>query len=209
MLEFLLAVLYLLFGVPHAISILDLDGEMNLPTWFSSGQLFLLAALLFVISRRESARHRPIVARAVGMLSLTFAFFSLDEVATIHERINANLEKYAAVPRFAGVGIWIFVYGALAVVILAIVAPGLWQYARANRSRALRFCMGAVIYLTGAVGLEILFYEHVFVGSLEVLVEECMEMGGVSVMIWACLLDLQTTPVEIHTASLPSRLPSN
>lgn len=204
--EFLLAALYVLSSYLGGVSTFDLNAENSVSNWFSSVQLILLAILLFALSRRECARGETQAARAIGVLSLAFVFFSLDEVAQIHEKITVSLKHYEAIPRVRGDhGIWIFVYSVIALGILLLIGPGLWRYARRNPANSLRFGAGGLILVVGAVGMEILGDMQIFVGSLEVLSEEIMEMSGVSVMVWACLRDLEAAPVRICTAPPPSR----
>jgi len=204
--DFLLAALYVFSNYLGGISTFDLNAENSVSNWFSSVQLILFAALLFTMFRRESARGETQAARAIGVLSLVFAFFSVDEVAQIHEKTTTLLRRYEAIPRFRGEhGIWILIYAVIGLGILILIGPGLWRYARRHPANSMRFGAGALILVAGAVGMEILFYERIFTGSLEVLVEESMEMSGVSVMVWACLRDLESAPVLIGTAPPPSR----
>ena len=64
--------------------VVDLDGEANLPTWFSSVQWFAVAILTFVAvdARVERGDRRT---WALWILPLIFLAFSADEVVKAHE----------------------------------------------------------------------------------------------------------------------------
>jgi hypothetical protein len=61
----------------------NLDLEGNLPTWLASAQFLAVAAAAGLLARQRRGRER-LAALALG---LVFAFFSLDEVALVHEKL--------------------------------------------------------------------------------------------------------------------------
>ena len=109
-------------------------------------------------------------------------FFSIDEVATVHESITGLLERFEAVPRFAGEhGIWILVYGFVGIVLIVVLMPGLVSIARTEPVNSSIFAAGAAMFLAGGVGIEIIGY---FAQPM-VLLEESLEIIGVAVMLLA------------------------
>ena len=65
------------------LKLFNLLEESNLPTWFSQAQ-FLLAAGACAVAATRDERART----AWLLLAAVMAFFSLDEVAMIHERLE-------------------------------------------------------------------------------------------------------------------------
>ena len=170
-----------------------LGRESSFPTWWSSFQLAVLSALLWAVSRRYADRA-PQAARSLAIGAASALFFSVDEVATIHESITGVLERFDFVPRFAGEhGIWILVYGAIGLVLLAYLVPGLAAIVREEPANALWFSVGAAMFVAGGVGVEIIGY---FSGPL-ILLEETLEIVGVSVMVIAVYRTLQNHTVEL------------
>jgi hypothetical protein len=86
-----------LLVIGHVIDDYALDGrvllvttESNVPTWFSSTQFVLAALACLWVGRTDRASTG---ARAWLLLALVFAFFSFDEIATIHERLESHGSK--------------------------------------------------------------------------------------------------------------------
>ena len=80
-----------LLGTPFApvTRMFDLDGESNVPTWYSSIQWFVVFAVLFgVAERRVSLADRR--SWFLWLLPLVFLAFSADEVVQLHEHIGAE-----------------------------------------------------------------------------------------------------------------------
>ena len=168
----------------------DLDGlrttfglgyEDSVPTWYSSIQFLALACLLGLLGA-ANRRHRPRVARTAWIGSIVAVYFSLDEAATIHESITGLLGRFDSVPTFeGGHGIWIFVYAIIGILLLIVAAPGAIEIARLHTREAVAFAFGAVVFVGGGVGVEILSY-----GGAELTwVEEGMEILGVATMVAA------------------------
>ena len=106
-------------GLEVLESYFDMVDEKTVPTWWSSVQLLLLGILLGVLAYKQSGRDRR-SARVLYFGSGFAVFFSLDEVATLHESITGVLERFEIVPRFADThGIWILVYGIIGLTVLA------------------------------------------------------------------------------------------
>lgn len=200
--EFMFVVSHVLtrFGSPDgrwamARGLFNLDSEASVPTWFSSIQLFCIAAVLFAASNDNSQRQY-ISSKFLVAGSLVFAFLSADEGAGIHERITAEAKRAeASWLLFQGnYGGWIAVYSAIAVTILIVAAPHfrrLWMYFR--RETLIGLC-GAAMFVVGAVALEIVSYLFLRTASArvayhaEVAAEEFLEMSGASVILYGVLL---------------------
>lgn len=64
----------------------SVDQENNLPTWYQSVTLLTCAALLGIVAGLRRQAFDPF-ARHWAVLTAVFAYLSLDEMASIHERI--------------------------------------------------------------------------------------------------------------------------
>jgi hypothetical protein len=71
----------------------SLDGEANVPAWFSSALLLSAAALVGLVSIDAAAR-RARWSRHWAGLAFVYAGLSLDETAQIHERIGSYLRAH-------------------------------------------------------------------------------------------------------------------
>jgi len=94
----------------------NLDQEQNLPTWLSSAQ-FLCVAVCAVLAG-VLARGR--VRTAWWALAAIFVFFSVDEVALVHEKLAEHFPSGLDVPKLPVIYSPVFVAVVLA---LAVVVP--------------------------------------------------------------------------------------
>lgn len=178
----------------HAL--IDLDAEGNLPTWFSSFQLSLIALSLWTLAARirESQRPSRRFLRACGGF---FLLLSIDETAMIHERITASLgSRYIDwVPAYLANHIdETILCGLVLIAGLAAAYPHLRGIWRMSRAASLIGAAGCVVYLTGAAVLETIGYRMVSAGvslalyRIEVAAEEFFEMLGASLILYAVLV---------------------
>lgn len=194
-----LVVLHLAFVWLDPVSIpfralLNLDAEGTIPAWYTSAQL-LIIGLLFILA---ASRRPPGAAVAPWFLLLIgagFVFLSMDEVAGVHETTTLVLKRFESLPRFKGDhGIWIPIYLLTGASIVAVTAKSWVRLFRAHRRGVLVIGLGALLFLLGAVGMEVYSYEALreprnyrpyMVG---VAVEEGLEMFGVSTMLLGSML---------------------
>jgi hypothetical protein len=168
----------------------NLDAEMNVPTWFSSF-LFLLAALLLVrIGAFEKNPARGGTRRRWRFLALVFLICSVDEVAAVHEMLVDPVRK-----AFHAGGIFYFswVIPALALIALLAVFYGP-LFLRLSADLRWNFIAAAVVFLAGALGLEMLGGAYVqrhgadhFAYALLANAEEFLELLGQILFIKALL----------------------
>src|SRR5262245_31840375 len=83
-------------------SLFDLDSEGNIPAWFSSSQLSLVALTLWSCALKRGKVQQPSKVFFV-LAGVAAAYVSSDETAQIHERITALVgQRYVDwVPGFA------------------------------------------------------------------------------------------------------------
>lgn len=181
-------------GQLHAV--IDLDAEGNLPTWFSSFQLSLIAITIWFWASRTKPVFSP-SRRFLRAFAGLFLLLSIDETAMLHERLTNELgSRYIDwVPAYLWSHPW--KTGACLVVLASLlraVLPhlkGIWRL----DSRATKVVIaGLIVYFTGAAVLETIGYKMLVGGSsislyrLEVVAEEFLEMFGASLILYAVLL---------------------
>ena len=167
----------------------NMDGENNVPTWWSSLILIATAALclgLWQTSKRIGRPHIPWLVIAIGFLGL-----SAEEVASIHEDVGSSVGGGAD-----EVSIWPLLYS-------PILFAGVWMMVRALRDLprpiAVTALAGLVAYV-GVLGIEVasLLAES----SLTIAVEENLEMLGTGLMF--CALAAEVTMRFIAAFPEPS-----
>lgn len=195
--ELLLVVAYLVpvFRSPTytSLAIFDLDSENSIPTWFSATKLFAVSIGLLALTdlaRRSGNPH----AWFVLLASAAFCFLSVDEAASLHEKITRQTSHLDWMPRFNDAyGAWIFVYVPLIVGGIAVCFRPITSWAKRHRGAAAWFSAGGLVFVGGAVGLEIVGYvTQVGLWSkplhrLQIAAEEFLEMLGASFMLYAVL----------------------
>lgn len=172
----------------------DVDRDFSIPSWFSTVQLFLVG-LVLLLTARNNRRRDDLPTLLLVSAGLVFVLLSADEGAGIHERITSVMASwgFTALLFRGDHGGWIGIYVAIAV-ILALMARRwllvLWRDFRHESTIAL---LGATLYVTGAVVIEIVGYQFAtgteeFLDVVRNAAEELLEMSGVSVLLYATLL---------------------
>lgn len=160
----------------------NLNGERNLPAWFSSAQLLTAGGLSLMVALMGPRRE----ARRWQLLGVIFVLLSLDEAASLHEQFNSPLRAVVGdVPALYFP--WVALGAALALVVAAVELPLL-----AALPRGTRRCIVAAgaCFVGGAVGLEILAAPLYAAGATSsalhaslVIAEESLEMAGIALFI--------------------------
>jgi len=173
----------------------DLDGEANIPAWFSSAQLLFIALVFWTHALRQAARVHP-SKLFFAVAGCAAAYVSMDETAQIHEGVTAWLGKRYVdwLPRFTLSHFWmVMLVVAIVITLLQLFAVDLKAIWQGNRRLALTGLVGIIVGLSGGMGLETLGYKllHGNRTSLwynaEVTLEEFMEMLGASLILYATL----------------------
>ncbi|MGH9892482.1 MAG: hypothetical protein ACREA0_10950, partial [bacterium] len=165
------------------------DGEANIPAWYSSSLLLLCALLLATIGTAErNFRGEPVIRWLV--LSLIFGFLSLDETAQLHELSIQPLRDMLATSGF-------FYYGWIipAAICVALFVLGYLGFLARLPARTRRlFVVAGAVFVAGAIGVEAISGKHASLHGeqdltyhLIITVEELLEMGGIVIFIYALL----------------------
>ena len=174
----------------------DLGSEANITTYFSGLLLLSVSILLWIIAYIKRDNSSPFYRHWFG-LSLVFAYISVDEVATLHERTEEPLRQLIE-PGGIFHYVWV-IPAAVGLLLLGIVyARFLWHLQA--RWKGL-FAISAALYVGGALGVEMVggWYASKFTKSftyeLISTVEETLEMAGAAFFIYS-LLDYLSSHVE-------------
>lgn len=187
------------FAVDGDWILLKVGEESNIPTWFSSVQLFMVAVVLLPIVLRDSERRKP-STWGLALVPGLFLFLSLDEAATIHERLGDWLQGESGIGSGLRSGPDMLVFVPLVAALVLVAGKVFWPYVR-DRRRALGLIVaGFVLFGASAVGLEMVS-NFVTDGSLiqKVLgfAEEVGEMIAVNLILWAALLIVQDEGIRL------------
>ncbi len=181
------------------------DGEGNIPAWYSAAQLLLCAVLLAIIAFAQKQLGKGYVFHWL-ILCLIFAFLSLDETVQLHELSIRPLQGM-----FGGSGFLYYAWIIPAGVCVALFVLGYLKFLVQLPARTRRlFLTAGIIFIGGAIGLEAISGNHASLHGeqnltyhLIVTVEELFEMAGVVIFIYALLdyIARQFTRVGFHVTS--------
>lgn len=186
----------------------DLDGERNIPTWYSSTKLFLVALLFLLLAVWSSERRRRSV---FSVLFIMFLALSCDEFVGIHEKIGVMSD--ALLPGgdrrntpFVRTGVWVFFLGIPLLIVVILVLHRLSRFVTDRTAIAL-YMVGFGIFIGSAVGLETLL-NFIVAGPyrlrlLQVAAEELGEMAGVTFILWATWRLLEGQGVHLFPKKSP------
>lgn len=169
----------------------NLGGEANLPTWFSSMQWFCVSYLFGIFAVRNLDRSRKDTWLLL-LFPVLFLIFSIDEFVQIHEWLGTKTDIFLPGGArkntfFHATGIWMFLVG------IPVLAGCLWVLSSLKKyfievpAAYRKFTVGILVFFGGAIGVETLSnlsdgytWSHI----LENILEEGMEMVGVTIMLW-------------------------
>ncbi len=145
------------------LQLFDLDEENNLPTWFSSFLLLNNAFFLALVARASEIQD----SLQWKLMSIGFFILSVDEVAGLHESFNSSIEMNWAIPG--------------AILVAGVAVAFIPFLLRLRRGLAGRFILSGIIFVSGAIIVELLSEDldsDSLVYMLAVAVEEGLEMLG-------------------------------
>lgn len=141
----------------QAMLLFDVDQEKSLATWWAAVTLAVLSVVTWFIghSRGFSCLRERIAWYA---LAGGFLFLSIDESCMLHERIGGKIELDGALTYAR----WIILWLPLAAICGGIV---LWMLWRMSRRMVIGLIIGAVVFLAGAVGTELINSQNRYVAA--------------------------------------------
>lgn len=173
-----------LYGLSYLFS---LGAEGNIPTLYASFSMLFCAFLLATIGLAQRP-GQPVSRRYWFGLSLIFGFLAVDELLEVHEKLIDPTREY-----FGASGAlyyaWVIPYSIGALVIVAAYVPFLL---RLPRRSAILFVLAGAIFVTGAIGFEMLsgtvYVPGMPLNARYVVIqtfEEVLEMSGTGIFIFA------------------------
>ncbi|HEY9852256.1 MAG TPA: hypothetical protein V6D28_22470 [Leptolyngbyaceae cyanobacterium] len=169
--------------------IFDVDSENNIPTMYSSLSLLLCSILLAIIAYlKKSVGNR--YTRHWIALSIIFLYLSADEIMTLHERTITPLRNQLNLK-----GIFYFAWVIPAGILLVIFLLAFFKFMLHLPAKIRNlFIIAGSTYIAGGLGVEMLggYYanlygeENIFY-EIIVTIEECLEMLGIAIFLYALL----------------------
>jgi hypothetical protein len=176
------------YGFHRYTNILNLDGENNIPAWFSSLLLAFCAFLLLLIVLVKRNSLDPWLLQW-KFLSSVFVMLSADEVVQAHERAIALREPLG----LGGPFYFAWVLPAAILVVIFGFAYLRFVIALPHRTRWL-FVVAAAMFVGGALGMEMIdgayasaYGEQNLTYALLTCGEEALEMAGLAVFAYALI----------------------
>ncbi len=181
--------LYLGHGYAYGlVPLFDFGAEKNIPTLYSSFAIIIASMLLLVITlmhKKQGTSWLPWAGLAV-----IFLFLSIDEIASIHERLGGPVRETldtSGLLYFA----WVIPYGvALGIFVIAYLK----FLIDLPRKTMVLFVASGSIFVLGAIGFELLGGRHFELYGRENIMysvyytcEEFLEMLGIAVFIYTLL----------------------
>lgn len=183
----------------------NLGNEANFPTLYSTAMFAAGALLMLVVglkNRQEGLRD----AGRWLVLAAVFLFLSVDESASIHEKISNPVQRWTGAQGYFYYA-WVLVWGPAAVLFLASYIPFLL---RLPRKTAGLFALGGAIFLVSAVGTEMIQSEYAWrhaKGSMGYLTmdqaQEFFELFGLAIFLAALLGYAQSRVSEVRVKLVP------
>jgi hypothetical protein len=179
--------------------------EKNAPTYFSSFILAFASVLLALIAAANKGKRY--FWHWAGM-SLIFLFVSFDELVAVHEKFTRPLRDALQLGGLLYYA-WVIPYMLAVVVLTFVYFRFIWNLPSRTR---FRFILSAGLFITGAVGAEMLggsLFEEMGTGrnvpyAILMTVEELLEMGGTILFIYALLSYMQHDLPELKVSLVSS-----
>ena len=184
---------YFLIGHPiePLAKLIDLDGEANLPTWYSSIQWFCVAYLAWVFAARHADRAR-VRSWFLLALPLVFLLFSLDEVAQLHEHLGVMSDVLLPngtrdATAFSHTGLFFLLIGVPFVIVFVGLLTAVRPFLSGHPAAFMKLVGGMALFIFAAVGLDALSNlttDGTLSATIQVLTEEVTEMVAATIVLW-------------------------
>lgn len=189
------------------VGIFHLDADVSIPGWYSASALLLasgVVALLALAVRREGRTDW----RYWAVLAAALCYLSADETARLHEQSAGVLEALFEADSFFTRS-WTVPAAIVSLLFAAaygrfVLRLGLWQ--------RVRFVTAGILFVFGAVGMEVLGHYVVRPRSSAVLayqtmvhLEEVMEKVAIILLIYAALRELEAVVGTLRLRLAPAR----
>jgi len=168
----------------------DLDGEGNLPAWYSSIQWFSVAILTGLFAYRNASFSNK-KSWSLVVLPLLFLMLSLDETTEIHEFLGKMSDQLLPGGRqntlLPHTGIWMFLVGLPFMLLLCVLIVRVRAYFVRASGALYKIVLGMAVMLAGAIGVEtfsnVVARDSIY-SVLQIWSEESLEMVGATIVLW-------------------------
>lgn len=180
--------------VREVARVFHIDREGNLPALVQSMTLLLCGGLLAFVAL-AARQAREIGARRWAILSAIFVYLAIDEGAGIHELTGTFVNRF-----IEPVGLLRFSWVVVAFVALTIFGAAFARFTlRLPRETRTRFIIAGLLYVGGAVGVEMLaglYIDNTRAWRSPIYYalttfEESLEAAGMTFMVVALLMHLR------------------
>jgi hypothetical protein len=183
------------------INLFNLDGESNIPSYFSASLLLLAALLLSIISVLKRKSRAP-YALQWTILAFTFVYLAVDEAASIHELLTRPTEELLG-DRTIGIFYFAWVIPGMAIT-LVFALLFLKFFLHLPLQIKLFVLLAAILYIGGAIGVEMIGGRYAeqrrdeLTYNMIVTLEESLEMAGAIVFIHALMTYIEANYREVR-----------
>jgi hypothetical protein len=188
------------------IELVDFDYEANLPSLYSVFAIILCACVLFMIASGKNKTRQPCRFHW-QLLAWIFLFLGLDEGASLHEDIGDIIEEFFTASGYLYFP-WVIPYAGLVVLLALFYFRFLLHLPRPVMAR---FIVAGGLFLTGAVGLEMISAHEADINGTTTItysvlytIEELCEMIAIVIFLQA-LLEYYATEFGTLTIKLSEK----
>ncbi len=196
------------------VPLFDLDQEHNIPTIYSSVSILLCTGLLSVIGiARKRKGERDYIYWIV--LAVVFLFFSIDEIACIHEKLSVPIRNALNTSGFLYFA-WVIPYGTASFILLLLYMRFLIGLPPRTRRPVV---ISGAIYITGSLIFDMIggYYfdpnreKNVITYEFLTMTEELLEMIGILIFIYALMsyIDSELSNLSFQITSKGNAKPSH
>ena len=187
-----------LFGLVRQF---DLNGEANIPAWYSSFTLLLCSILIATIASVKKA-SRDQYALHWKAMAIIFLFLAIDEGAQIHETITLLMRKTTFNLSGFFYYTWVIPFG----LFVFVFVLAYWRFLAHLPAKTRWLFIGAgAIYVGGSLGIEMIegFYRSLYwqkdlLFKMMLVTEELLEMVGIFIFIYALTSYLSLCVKDVH-----------
>ena len=186
------------FALGAEWNLVKVGEESNIPTWFSSVQLFTIAAVLSLIVFRDADRRTPSTWKLAVVPGL-FVLLSLDEIAMIHELLG---EWLAGTGLGTGLrtGPWVLAFVPLVALLTLASVIVFRPYLQGRRDVVALAVLGFGLFGLSAAGLELagnIPVDGSVAHKLLGFTEEVGEMLAANIILWSAVLVVQHEGIRV------------
>jgi hypothetical protein len=176
----------------HFITMFSMGQENTIPTWYSTLLLFAAAALLALIGLSCKLEKNRFTYHWL-IMSLIFLGLSVDESASLHEKLGTELSARFSIPGAIFYYTWVIPGIIFVLLFLGAYMRLLLHLPAKTRNQ---FLIAGIIFVTGAIGFEMAAAPYSDLRNdmgfaLLITAEEFLEMLGIIVFIYSLMTYLE------------------